>query len=72
MITSFLSGICIDRISYSFGLYPVLSAQAGISAFVSSHWWMGSWNAQYGEAIAIIPFIGLILYMIFATRPERK
>ena len=50
----------------------LMGVVSAILKFANVDWWMGSWNAQYGEAIAIIPFIGLILYMIFATRPERK
>ena len=32
---------------------------------------MSGWNAQYGEAIAILPFAALIVYMILATRPGK-
>ena len=50
----------------------LMGVVSAILKFAKIDWWMGSWNAQYGEAVAIIPFVGLILYMIFATRPARK
>ena len=30
------------------------------------------WNAQYGEAIAIIPFVALIAYMVYASMKVKK
>ena len=50
----------------------LMGVVSAILKFAKIDWWMGSWNAQYGEAVAILPFVGLILYMIFATRPARK
>ena len=49
----------------------LMGVVSAILKFAKVDWWMGSWNAQYGEAVAIIPFIALILYMIFATRPSK-
>ena len=50
----------------------LMGVVSAILKFANVDWFLTGWNAQYGEAIAIIPFVGLILYMIFATRPERK
>ncbi len=34
--------------------------------FFNVDWFLTGWNAQYGEAIAIIPFLGIIAYTIIA------
>ena len=49
----------------------LMGVVSAILRFANVDWWMGSWNAQYGEAVAIIPFVALVLYMIFATRPSK-
>ena len=49
----------------------LMGVVSAILRFANVDWWLGSWNAQYGEAIAIIPFVALVLYMIFATRPSK-
>lgn len=36
-------------------------------------WFLTEWNATYGEAVAIIPFIGIIVYMIVSSlKTENK
>ena len=35
-----------------------------ILKFADVDWFMIAWNAKYGEAIAILPLIGLIIYMV--------
>ena len=49
----------------------LMGVVSAILRFANVDWWLGSWNAQYGEAIAIIPFVALVLYMILATRPSK-
>ena len=49
----------------------LMGVVSAILRFANVDWWLGSWNARYGEAIAIIPFVALVLYMIFATRPSK-
>ena len=31
-----------------------------------------SWAASYGEAVAIVPFVGLIVYMVLASMRQKK
>ena len=50
----------------------LMGVVSAILKFAKVDWWMGSWNARFGEAVAIIPFVALILYMIFATRPGKR
>ena len=50
----------------------LMGVVSAILKFAGVDWFLSGWNAQWGEAVAIIPFVGLVLYMIFATRPERK
>ncbi len=50
----------------------LMGVVSAILKFANVDWWLTEWNAQYGEAIAILPFVALVLYMILATRPEKK
>ena len=45
----------------------LMGVVSAILKFAKVDWWMGSWNAAYGEPIAIIPFLGICAYMIFAS-----
>jgi hypothetical protein len=31
------------------------------------NWFLSDWHAAYGEAIAIVPFVALIAYMIISS-----
>ena len=50
----------------------LMGVVSAILKFANVDWWMTDWNAQYGEAVAIIPFVALIVYMIFATRTDKS
>ena len=50
----------------------LMGVVSAILKFAKVDWFLDSWNAAYGEAIAIIPFIGIILYMIFASMKTEK
>ena len=45
---------------------------SAILKFANVDWFLTNWNATYGEAIAIIPFIAIILYMIRASMKTDK
>ena len=50
----------------------LMGVVSAILKFANVDWFLSGWNAQYGELVAIVPFVALILYMIFATRPDKK
>lgn len=50
-------------------LMGVLSA---LLKFAKVDWFMSAWNATYGEAVAIIPFVALIAYLVYASMRIRK
>lgn len=50
-------------------LMGVISA---ILKFANVDWFLNNWNATYGEALAIIPFIGIIIYMICSSMKVEK
>ena len=45
----------------------LMGVVSAILKFASVDWFLSDWNAAHGEAVAIIPFIGIIAYMIFAS-----
>ena len=40
--------------------------------FFNVDWFMSEWHAAHGEAIAIIPFIALIAYMIISSKKVKE
>ena len=50
----------------------LMGVVSAILKFASVDWFLTSWNATYGEAIAIIPFIGIIVYMIVSSLKVEK
>ena len=50
----------------------LMGVVSAILKFASVDWFLASWNATYGEAIAIIPFIGIIVYMIVSSLKVEK
>ena len=50
----------------------LMGVVSAILKFANVDWWLGEWNAAHGEAIAIIPFVGLIAYMIYAIMKKEK
>ena len=50
----------------------LMGVVSAILKFAKVDWWMTDWNAQYGEAVAIIPFVALIVYMVLATRTDKS
>ena len=45
----------------------LMGVVSALLKFFNVDWFMAGWNAQYGEAIAIIPFIGIIAYTVIAS-----
>ena len=52
----------------------LLFSRTGRSTEVNGLWMLdlSDWNAAYGEAIAIIPLIGIVLYMLFSSLKAQK
>jgi putative OPT family oligopeptide transporter len=48
------------------GVVSAILRFAGVDIFLAD------WNAQYGEAVAIVPFVALIAYMIYASMKVKK
>lgn len=46
----------------------LMGVVSAIMKFANVDWFMNEWNAQYGEAIAIIPYALLIIFMIYAAK----
>ena len=49
----------------------LMGVVSAILKFANVDWWMSGWNSAYGEAVAIVPFVALIIYMIVATKERR-
>ncbi len=45
----------------------LMGVVSAILKFANVDWFLSSWNASYGEAIAIFPLIGIIIYMICSS-----
>ena len=55
--------------------FPQNASEKVVSAilkFANVDWFLTGWNMQYGEAIAIIPFIAIIIYMVRASMKLEK
>ena len=50
----------------------LMGVVSAILKFAKVDWFLTDWNATYGEAIAIIPFLCIIAYMIFASLKTEK
>ena len=50
----------------------LMGVVSAILKFAKVDWFLTDWNATYGEAIAIIPFIAIILYMIRSSMKTDK
>ena len=45
----------------------LMGVVSALLKFFDVDWFMAGWNSAYGEAIAIVPFVALIVYMIVAA-----
>ena len=50
----------------------LMGVVSAILKFAKVDWFLTEWNATYGEAIAIIPLIALVIYMIMASMKVEK
>lgn len=50
----------------------LMGVVSAILKFANVDWFLSSWNANYGEALALLPFLGIIAYMIFASMKTEK
>ena len=50
----------------------LMGVVSAILKFANVDWFLTGWNMQYGEAIAIIPFIAIIIYMVRASMKLEK
>lgn len=45
----------------------LMGVVSALLKFFNVNWFLAGWNAAYGEAIAIVPFVGLIVYMVVSA-----
>ena len=45
---------------------------SAILKFANVDLYLTSWAANYGEAVAIVPFIGIIAYMVYASMKAKS
>lgn len=50
----------------------LMGVVSAVLKFAGVDLWMADWNLNYGEAIAILPFIAIIIYMTVASLKEDK
>ena len=50
----------------------LMGVVSAILKFANVDIFLTGWNAQYGEAVAIVPFVALIAYMIYASMKTKK
>ena len=46
----------------------LMGVVSAILKFAGVDWFLTSWNAQWGEAVAIIPFLAIIAYIIISSK----
>ena len=50
----------------------LMGVVSAIIKFANVDWFMYGWNGRFGEAVAIIPFLCLVAYMIYASMKKDK
>ena len=50
----------------------LMGVVSALLKFFNVDWFMSAWHSAYGEAIAIIPFIALIAYMIISSMKTKE
>jgi len=50
----------------------LMGVVSAILKFANVDWFLTSWNATYGEAISIIPLIGIVIYMTVSSLKTEK
>ncbi|MDD5915514.1 MAG: OPT/YSL family transporter, partial [Bacteroidales bacterium] len=49
----------------------LMGVVSALLKFFDIDWFLSSWNASYGELVAIVPFIGIIVYMTVSSMRAR-
>ena len=50
----------------------LMGVVSAILKFANVDWFMYGWNERFGEAVAIVPFLCLVVYMIYASMKKDK
>jgi hypothetical protein len=50
----------------------LMGVVSAILRFANVDLFLTNWNANYGEAIAIVPFVLLIAYMVYSSMKAKK
>ncbi len=50
----------------------LMGVVSAILKFANVDWFMYGWNGRFGEAVAIIPFLCLVAYMVYASMKKDK
>ena len=50
----------------------LMGVVSAILKFANVDWFMYGWNERFGEAVAIVPFLCLVAYMIYASMKKDK
>ena len=50
----------------------LMGVVSAVLKFAGIDLWMGDWNLRYGEAVAILPFVAIIIYMTIASLKDDK
>ena len=45
----------------------LMGVVSALLKFFNVNWFLSEWNASYGEMIAIVPFLGIIVYMLISS-----
>ena len=45
----------------------LMGVVSAILKFAGCEWFLADWNSRFGEAIAIVPYVAIIVYMLFAS-----
>ena len=49
----------------------LMGVVSALLKFFDIDWFLSGWNASYGELVAIVPFIGIIVYMTLSSMRAR-
>ena len=50
----------------------LMGVVSAILKFANVDWFMYGWNGRFGEAVAIVPFLCLVAYMVYASMKKDK
>ena len=50
----------------------LMGVVSALLKFFNVDWFLSGWNAQYGEAIAIVPFLGIVAYTVIASMRAKE